>query len=179
MSLFSIINRMLDEKQQQHNTYVHFKDPQGEQVTYKNTHFSLRPDSVLGRLVTGNHGASDQQSALTPAEIVRGIADGVAGNIGPHIGNPTGRQHFQRVGGGDNHPGFYVQGENLGNIGSPDFMQQVVRNNPDWNFGQTWGQRAALPNPLRAPSTFTQNRKVIDGKPHEWNGTEWVLVPGY
>ena len=175
-SIHQIIAPARDAFAPNRETHLYFDDPQGNQVGYKNTRVGNKVAGIVGLIQAMGGEFKDSEGNSPPPDFSE--------NLGRQ-GDPDQRYHFQRIGGGEEHPGFYVGGANLGNIGKAGFMQQVIQNNPDWQFGQTWGQNrynltpASLPAPLRHPSTFTQNRKMIGGRPHEWNGTEWVPVTGY
>jgi len=96
-----------------------------------------------------------------------------------------GNRHFQRVGGTPDQPGFSMSQDTFKKLGTPNFnaMRQVVQNNPDWQFGQRWTQPqqgiGGLPQSLRYQPTYNQETKMIDGRPHKWDGTKWVAAKGY
>ena len=166
-------------------TNIYMRDPaSGEQVHYRNDNaMEGFAEAWLGGQPTQPGGDTRGE---TMARLKSEQPNGGTIPMNDFIPFVTeGNRHFQRVGGTPEQPGFSMSQDTFKKLGTPNFnaMRQVVQNNPDWQFGQRWTQPqqgiGGLPQSLRYQPTYNQETKMIDGRPHKWDGTKWVAAKGY
>jgi len=174
MGLFNggIMELMLGKPGPEHNVYMN--DAEGNQQHWRYQGDRTGPLSIVRKKVSDGAWVFQDNKASLPPE-----AGAAIDKIFPE---QTGR-HFSRVGGTEGQNGFNVSDENFKNMGQPGFMQQAIANNPNWQFGQQWNRPQtqginSLPQGFQFQTPF-QNTKMIEGKPHRWDGAKWIPTEGY